>query len=190
VCTETYNKGLHLSSKLFTFRPHCEPQCGRNSLWGTSLNELFTFQRNSSSKKNSSIKKYSITTSILVWFKKKFIFLKWRWKTGLNGPIKSPKFEKKFKRERTSNFCILWAYCEQIVIRLWADCERQSRGKSKWSRKTSHNVSRIPLTMWGTNLNEDAYCLTCLTSRPGYQPEKNISWKTYEKYLTTPVSSS
>ena len=47
-----------------------------------------------------------------------------------------------------------------IVSRLWADCERQSRGKSKWSRKTSHNVSGIPLTMWGTNLNEDAYCFT------------------------------
>ena len=34
-----------------------------------------------------------------------------------------------------------------IVSRLWADCERQSRGKSKWSRKTSHNVSGIPLTI-------------------------------------------
>ena len=56
------------------------------------------------------------------------------------------KFEIKFEREHTSNFCILWA-----------DCERQSRGKSKWSRKTCHNVSGIPLTMWGTNLNEDPY---------------------------------
>ena len=26
-------------------------------------------------------------------------------KTGLNGSIKCPKFEKKFERERTANFC-------------------------------------------------------------------------------------
>ena len=32
------------------------------------------------------------------------------------------------------------------------------QSKPKRSRKSSHNVSGIPLTMWGTNLNEDAYC--------------------------------
>ena len=30
--------------------------------------------------------------------------------------------------------------------------------KPKWTRKSSHNVSGIPLTMSRTNLNEDAYC--------------------------------
>ena len=29
--------------------------------------------------------------------------------------------------------------------------------KPKGTRKSSHNVSRIPLAMWRTNLNEDAY---------------------------------
>ena len=29
--------------------------------------------------------------------------------------MKNSKFEKKFERERTSNFCILWADCEQIM---------------------------------------------------------------------------
>ena len=32
------------------------------------------------------------------------------------------------------------------------------KGKPKWSRKSSYNVSEIPLTLWSTNLNEDVYC--------------------------------
>ena len=66
------------------------------------------------------------------------------------------------KKNSNTNVLQIFAYCEQIVSRLWADCERQSWGKSKWSRKTSHNVRGIPVTMWGTNLNEDAYCVHTL----------------------------
>ena len=46
---------------------------------------------------------------------KKIIFLKWKWKTGLNGPKKCPTFKKKI-RTRT--------YCKFLLLPF--DCEWQS----------------------------------------------------------------
>ena len=63
--------------------------------------------------------------------------------------LKWSKFEKKFKRQRTANFCFCLPHCD------W-----QSGAETKWSQKSFHIVSGIPYTMWGTNLNEDALWLS------------------------------
>ena len=54
----------------------------------------------------------------------------------MNRLIKCPKFEKKLERQRTANFCFCLPHCD-----------RQSGAETKWSRKSSHIVSGIPLTM-------------------------------------------
>ena len=100
------------------FRSHCDSQYQMTSEFFSQylhiLVTIFSERRNSSAEKIVPLKKHRKNVNFGP-ISKKFIFLKWKWKTGLNGPIKSPKFEKKFERERTSNFCILWADCEQIV---------------------------------------------------------------------------
>ena len=58
------------------------------------------------------------------------------------------KIWEKNERQRTANFCVCHPHCD-----------RQSGAETKWSLKSSYIVSGIPLTMWGTNRNEDAYCL-------------------------------
>ena len=88
-------------------------------------------------QKNSSIKKYTITTSILVQFQKKYIFLKWKWKTGLIGRIACPKFEKKFECERTANFC----FCPSIVSHNLGRKNQMIREISSHCDKNSaHNI--------------------------------------------------
>ena len=89
-------------------------------------------------QENSSIKEQSLKMSILVQFQTKLIFLKWKWKTGLNGSIKCPKFEKKFKRERTANFY----FCPSNV-------SHNLGWKNQMKEKYLHFVTRIPLTILG-----------------------------------------
>ena len=61
----------------------------------------------------------------------------------MNGPIKSPKFEKKFERERTSNFCILWADCEQIVSdKVEANLNEVGKLLTMWRHFSYHLVFR------------------------------------------------
>ena len=49
------------------------------------------------------------------------------------------------------------SHCEKIVRKLWVEMNTLNvEVKPKWTRKSSHNVSRIPLTMSRTNLSEDA----------------------------------
>ena len=61
-------------------------------------------------------------------------------KTGLNGPNKCPKFEKKFERERTANFCFCPLNCESqfgpenhMIREMFSHCDKNSahnvRGK-------------------------------------------------------------
>jgi len=83
-------------------------------------------------QKKNSIKKYSITTSILVHFQKNLYF-EMRMKNWIEWINKISKIWEKIRTQTYFKFL-------HIVSRLWADCERQSLGKSKWSRKTSHNV--------------------------------------------------
>ena len=61
-----------------------------------------------------------------------------RSKTGLNGSNKCSKFEKKFERERTANFC----FCPLNV-------SHNLGRKTRWKEKCVHIVTRIPLTMSG-----------------------------------------
>ena len=60
---------------------------------------------------------------------KKNIFLEWEWKTGLNGPIKCPNFEKK----SNGNVLQVFSFAFHIV-------SHNVKGKPKWSQKSSHNV--------------------------------------------------
>jgi len=73
------------------------------------------------------------------------VFLKWKWKTGLNWPMKCQK-----EKNLNANVLQIFAFSFRIV-------SHNVKGKPKWSRKSSHNMSRIPFTMWRTNLNEDPY---------------------------------
>ena len=50
----------------------------------------------------------------------------------------------------------LYANVLQIFAFAYHIVSNNVEGKPKRSRKSSHNVSGIPLTMWRTNLNEDA----------------------------------
>jgi len=100
-------------------------------------------------KENSSLEKTSWKRQFWSDFKKIYIF-EMRMKNWIEWTNKISKIWEKIWTRTYFKFL-------HIVSRLWEDCEWQSRGKSKWSWKTSHNVSGIQLTMWGTNLNEDAY---------------------------------
>ena len=66
----------------------------------------------------------------------------------------SLKFEKKFERERTANFC----FCPSIV---------------------SHNlvVTRIPLTMSGANTDEYPYCFNDLSHNSAVKKLKGLGKK-------------
>ena len=68
-------------------------------------------------------------------------------KTGLNGPNKWQKFEKKFEHEHTANFC----FCSSNV-------SHNLGRKTRWEEKCLHIVARIPLTMSGANTDEYPYC--------------------------------
>ena len=62
----------------------------------------------------------------------------------------------------------MWRYCEKNSDVIWY-CESQCEPNSShivthivrwlWVEMNTLIVSGIPLTMWGTNLNEDAYCI-------------------------------
>ena len=66
-----------------------------------------------------------------------------RIKIGLNGSNKCPKFEKKFERKRTANFC----FCPSHMI-------HNLGRKTRWKEKCLHVVTRIPLTISGANRDE------------------------------------
>ena len=108
-------------------------------MWGTSLNELgkvITFSSHYKGippPKNSSIKKHSIKCQFWSDFKKIYIF-EMKMKNWIEWTNKISKIWEKIRTRMYFKFL-------HIVSRLWEDCERQSRGKSKWSRKTSHNVA-------------------------------------------------
>ena len=82
--------------------------------------------------------------------------------SGLNGPIKSPTFEKKFERE------FFGGGIPYFLENSYLECEENVRTFSSSFRLVLHNVSGIPPTLWPTmgqeceenvSLNEDAYCL-------------------------------
>ena len=86
--------------------------------------------------------------------------MEWKWKTGLNGPIKSPKFEKKFERE------FFGGGIPSFLENSYLECEENVRTFPSSFRLVPHNVSGIPPTLWLTmwpefeefvSLNEDAY---------------------------------
>ena len=64
-------------------------------------------------------------------------------KTGLNESLKCPKFEKKFERERTANFC----FCPSNV-------SHNLGRKTRWKEECLQFLTRIPLTMSGANTDE------------------------------------
>ena len=83
-------------------------------------------------QKNSSIKDQSLKSVDFGPISKIFMFLKGKWKTGLNGPTKCPKFENKFKGERTATFCFCLPYCEQQCWELiWIKSEIFSQGERR-----------------------------------------------------------
>ena len=97
---------------------------------------IFSERRDSSTEKIVQQKKHREKVNFGP-ISEKFIFLKWKQKTGLNGSNKCPKFEKKFEREHTANF----AFAIQMWLTIWA-------GKPG-DKNSAHNVgdkySWIPL---------------------------------------------
>ena len=62
------------------------------------------------------------------------------------------KNDQKLRKTSNANVLQNFAFADHIVSHNVEDTP-------KWTRKCSHNVSGIPLTMWRTNVNEDAYYL-------------------------------
>ena len=60
------------------------------------------------------------------------------------------KNDQKLRKTSNANVLQNFAFADHIVSHNVEDTP-------KWTRKCSHNVSGIPLTMWRTNVNEDAY---------------------------------
>ena len=60
------------------------------------------------------------------------------------------KNDQKLRKTSNANVLQNFAFAGHIVSHNVEDTP-------KWTRKCSHNVSGIPLTMWRTNVNEDAY---------------------------------
>ena len=67
------------------------------------LSNIFWERRNSSARKIVPWKTHRKNVNFGPILNK-FIFLKWKSKTGLNGPLKCPKFEKQLECKRTANF--------------------------------------------------------------------------------------
>ena len=108
--------------------------------------------------------------SILIWFWKKLYFwnenkkLDWMNQWNVKNLIKILK----------ANVMQFFAFAFHIV-------SNNVEGKPKWSRKSHHNVSGIPLTMWRTNLNEDTYCLETNLIKD------NLIFYTYGEKLTVKI---
>ena len=66
------------------------------------------------------------------------------------------KNDQKLRKTSNANVLQNFAFAGHIVSHNVEDTP-------KWTRKCSHNVSGIPLTMWRTNVNEDAYGLILLS---------------------------
>ena len=85
--------------------------------------------------------------SILVQFKKFWYF----WAHNKKLDWMDYKNDQKLRKTSNANVLQNFAFADHIVSHNVEDTP-------KWTRKCSHNVSGIPLTMWRTNVNEDAYC--------------------------------
>ena len=81
------------------------------------------------------------------------------------------KNDQKLRKTSNANVLQNFAFADHIVSHNVED-------KPKWTRKCSHNVSGIPLTMWRTNVNEDAYYVesTYIHNRALFSTEMYLSW--------------
>ena len=77
----------------------------------------------------------------------------------MNGPIKSPTFEKKFERE------FFGGGIPSFIENSYQECEEIVKSFPSSFRLVRHNVNRIPPTLWlpmcpeceeNVSLNEDA----------------------------------